>query len=231
MDIMEFTYIFKNLKSWFFNEIVYKLKNMVNIPPKCFIFVSFGILWRHIDACFIQKCLFAKFVFSPIIKILCFQLSTMNPYPHVFNKCLKWNLKCFRSFFCDKDSESRRSQFDQGIYPRLSQSSVGLSNTEDLSLMKNSNFVALLNTAVLKPYLKQQWWSTVEFSSDWGRVIMGHGLTGQTLQNTFAPCTLEHSLQCRQILHNTHETLTALHSILTGPGRWIYIHLIQICPS
>ena len=29
--------------------------------------------------------------------------------------------------FCDKDSESRRSQFDQGTYPRLSQSSLQLS--------------------------------------------------------------------------------------------------------
>ena len=41
-----------------FNEILKKLKNMENIPPKCCIFETFGILWRHMEAYFSQKNLF-----------------------------------------------------------------------------------------------------------------------------------------------------------------------------
>ena len=35
---------------------------------------------------------------------------------------LEVKIEVFQIFFCEKDSESRRFQFDQGTYPRLSQS-------------------------------------------------------------------------------------------------------------
>ena len=55
-----------------FNKILKKYKNVENIPPKFSIFASFGISWRHIEACFSNKSLLTKFLFSPIIKSFVF---------------------------------------------------------------------------------------------------------------------------------------------------------------
>ena len=99
-----------------------KINNLENFPQKCCILASFGNLWRHVDAWFSQKCLLTKFLFSPVIKscVFSYKLYTLVNTFLISAKCKIQSVS--EVFFCNKDSESRCFQFDQGSYPRLSQS-------------------------------------------------------------------------------------------------------------
>ena len=118
MDIMEFHYIFINMKLWFLMKLKIKFKMWKIYPQNVVILkplVYCGDIWRPILA---KKSFYLNFSFHHY-KILCFQLNIRNPLISARSENL-----IVSEVFCDKDSESRRFQLDQGTYPRLSQSSV-----------------------------------------------------------------------------------------------------------
>ena len=123
MDIMEFHYIFINLKSWCLAKLFLNLKMWKTYPPICCIFASFGISWRHMEACFSQTSPLTKFLFSPIIKSFAFSYKLKNLI-HTSLISAKSESQSVSEVFCNKDSESRRFQFDQSTYLRLSQSTI-----------------------------------------------------------------------------------------------------------
>ena len=84
------------------------------------------------EACFSQKSLLTKFLFSPIIKPFVFSYKLLN----LFNRSLKRarsENQSVSEFSGDTDSESKWFQFDRGILTKVSQSTLELKTGELLT--------------------------------------------------------------------------------------------------
>ena len=123
MELHYINYIFKNPKSWF----LMKKKNL-NLENISLNFVVLHLLVYRGDILrpvFSQKSLLTKFLFSTIIKSFVFRYKLWTLI-HTSLISVRSENQSVSKVFWDKDSESSRFQFDQGTYPRLSQSNVGV---------------------------------------------------------------------------------------------------------